>query len=58
MYCFLFESLVSSVTVILSLLSYCISHCIQRKGTDDICLMFFPVTGWTEHLQFMLHTAH
>jgi hypothetical protein len=31
---------------------------IQPKGSDDICLMFVPVTGWTEHLQFMLHTAH
>ena len=30
---------------------------IQPKGTDDICLMFVPVTGWTEHLQFMLHTG-
>lgn len=31
---------------------------IQPKGTDDICLMFVAVTGWTEHLQFMLHAAH
>ena len=56
--CFLFESLVSSVTVILSLLSYCTSQCIQPEGTDDICFMFVLVTGWTEHLQFVLHTAH
>lgn len=41
-----------------TLLSYSTSLCIWPKGIDDVCLIFVPVTGWTEHLQFMLHTSH
>ena len=54
---FMFENPVSSFTVIL-LLSCSTSQCTWPKGIDDVCFMFVTVTGWTEYLQFMLHTSH